>query len=370
MDYLTGDWHGMRQSIHDTGIDLFANYSNDLLGNPSGGKAQGFTNAGSLDAAFIFDFDKIAHIQGCRLHGSLCWRSGSSLSARSIGNAFYVQQLYGGETWKLVELYLQESLFNQKLNLKIGRLCAGNDFAASSLYLRYVMGAINSNPACLLYNAFFSTYPFATWGICVDGQVSCIQAKFGVYNNNPAIWKNRYHGMNLTFESQEGPFFISEGSYLYNRGSSPPGTYTVGGYYVNNLKFNNNYGFYCQFEQMIWQHSPARSSNGLSGWGTFLFAPSEKNLFPVFFAGGLVEQGIGARRPDDAVCFGVAYGFYSSKLADAPTQKNEVDIEVNYWLQATRYLALTSVLQYIIHPSGNAAIPNAWVLGLQVSLDL
>jgi len=378
-EFLTGEWSGARQQAHQAGIDFFAAYANDLMGNPIGGQSQGFTNAGSLDTVLTFDLDTIAKIPGCSLYNSICWRSGSNLSAKYIGNEFPVQQLYGGETYKLAELYLQESLFNRCLNLKLGRVCAGNDFIASPLYLRYVSGAINSNPISVFLNTFFSIYPFATWGAYFDFRIHPCLFKFGIYNCNQNIWKNKYHGFNFSFESPQGLMWISEWTYLHNQESNSRGllgNYTIGGYYISGNAVSN-YGYYLQFDQKIYR--------GLTSWGAFLFAPADRNEFPFFCAAGLIYQGMWASRPGDALCLGMTYGHYSDDMRKTEllakrnailgpfashTQSAEANIELNYWFQATSWLTLTPVAQYIINPKGFGTIQNALVVGIQVSIDL
>ena len=394
-EFLTGNWYGARQDAHEQGIDFFAAYANDLMGNPFGGQSQGFTNAGSLDTELTLDLERIAQITGCRLFNSVSWRSGSSLSSKYIANQFPVQQLYGGETYKLVELYLQETIFNRALNIKLGRLCAGNDFIASPLYLRYVSGAINANPISLLYNAFFSTYPFATWGAYLDFRIRPFLFKFGVYNSNEKIWNNKYHGVNFTFESRQGVMWISEWTYLFKQPSHRhplEGNYTVGGYYITGKteKFetgqsSNNYGYYALFDQMLYRNKKPKIDERLIYWGAFLFAPADRNPFPFFFASGLVYQGFFVSRPNDALCLGIAYGHYSadlhksgliarkkslSSIYSSEAQCTETDIELNYWLQATSWLTLTPVVQYIIKPSGLGSISNAFVAGIQIGIDL
>jgi len=388
MEYLTGAWNGARQKTTDAGIDFFATYANDLMGNPVGGRAQGFTNAGALDTALTLDLEKLANIKGCTLFNSLNWCSGSSLSAKRIDNQFPVQQLYQGETWKLAELYLQESLFNNRLNIKAGRLCAGMDFIASPIYLKYVTGAINANPFPMIINAFFSMYPFSTWGACMNARIDPLQIKAGVFNTNPDIWKNKYHGFNFTFKSQHGVMWISEATYHSNQNSNNglKGNYTIGGYYTtgkadtfSESHASGNHGYYVQFDQMLYRPN---ADQNLTSWGAVLFAPANRNPFPFFFAAGLVYQGTFSR-PADALCLGIAYGLYSDDMRKAERkgrkteniigereQSAETDIELNYWFQATQWLTLTPVVQYIINPKGYGTIQNALTAGIQIIIDL
>jgi porin len=381
--FLTGDWNDARQSAHDAGFDFFGSYATDLAANPVGGRSQGWTNPGSFDAVGLFDLEKIANIPGCSIYSSISWRNGSSLSSEYIDNEFSVQQLYGGQTFHLVELYLQESLFDQHLNIKLGRLCGGNDFLTSPIFTKYVTLAINANPVSIAYNAFFSLYPFATWGAYLDFQIRSLLFKFGVYNTNINIWKNKFHGANFTFESQQGVLLISEWAYQHGGGNDLKGNYRIGGYYITG-RSTDNYGIYFLFDQMFYEHVWG-TDRGIIGWGTFVYAPPDKNQFPYFFSFGLVDQGMFSSRPQDAICLGIAYGHYSSELNNpeiihlrrkrfssfrADSHGAETQIELNYWLQATPWFALTPVMQYVIHPKGLDSIPNALVVGLQVTIDL
>ncbi|MBF8263006.1 MAG: carbohydrate-selective porin, OprB family [Parachlamydiales bacterium] len=389
--FLTGNWNGARQRAHDAGIDFFGSYATDFAANPIGGQSQGWTCPGSFDAAVSFNLEKISRIGGCSLYNSISWRYGNSLSSEYIDNEFPVQQVYGGQTFHLAELYLQESLFDQSLTIKLGRLCGGNDFLASPIYLRYVTDAININPISIVYNAFFSTYPFATWGAYLDFQIGSYLFKFGAYNTNVSIWKNKFHGANFTFDSQQGLFLITEWAYLFKSLHGLKGHYKIGGYTItgqNDHRTNgsvpSNYGMYFLFDQMFYVHD-LRTDQGLTGWGAFLYAPADRNEFPFFFALGLVDEGLIQSRPHDALCLAVAYGHYSSQLnnsevlhlrqklfgpLDLRSKGAETQIELNYWLQATPWFALTPVVQYIINPKGYGTIKNAFVTGIQIELDL
>lgn len=381
-DYLTGDWNGVRQRAHIAGVDFFLKYGNDIAVNPSGGYSQGWAQASSFDGGIRIDGKKTANIPGLSLYTSFSWPSGTSLTNRYIHNQFSVQQLYGGETLRLAELYIQESLFNEKFHLKCGRLCAGNDFLISPLFLFYVTSAINGIPIAIEYNIFFSGYPYTSWGAYLDFQISSLLFKFGVYDNNVKTWLNKYHGINFTFQSRQGVTFITEWAYLLSR--TLPGNYKIGAYYVTEEHKHteigplpSNYGFYFLFDQMFkrWNKS-STITQGLTAWGTFLYAPSDRNSFPFFFSSGLIAQGPLDSRPDDALCFGISYGHYSSNIKHPMiipvnrSRRAETQLELNYNIQAANWLILTPVMQYVICPQGLSSIPNAYVLGIQIEIDI
>jgi hypothetical protein len=99
-DHLLGDWFGTRVWLEDHGITPVLTFVSDALGNPTGGMEQGFTAANNLDLEVNFDLKKLAGIKGGSFLISTSYRFGSSLSAEYIGNAFTVQQVFGGETFQ------------------------------------------------------------------------------------------------------------------------------------------------------------------------------------------------------------------------------------------------------------------------------
>lgn len=386
---LTGDWNGVRSCLKEKGVYIAISYVNDLLGNPLGGEKQGFANAGSLGVDLSLDFEKIACIRGLSLFSSFVYRSGNNLSSEYINNQFPVAQVFGGETYRLNELYVQEA-YENLFTLKAGRLCGGNNFLASPFYCKYVSNAFCGNPIGIFFNVPFSAYPNATWGVYLSFKphVSFL-VKNAIYNANRYISKNKYHGTNFTFHSTQGALLITELVYLFNQlGCGLPGNYKVGGYYTTgtSLKFTQekqkgNYGYYFLFDQMLYQKD---SDQGLTYFLALLFAPKNRNRFPFFLSSGFVYQGIGSRSLDSISC-GVAYGSYSSDLRrvqrmarstriNSPfgihPQKAETVLEVNYWFQVNKWFALTPDLQYIINPKGYGFIKNALVLGMQVSIEI
>ena len=133
--HLTGDWGGRRHELERAGVTLTATYTTDLLGNPIAGHQQGFRYTGDMGLDIRFDLEKLAGLKGLLLDVSGSWRSGEDLSAKDIGNTFTVSQIFGGETVRLYALALEwPSLLDNRLDLRVGRIGAGDDFLTSPLY--------------------------------------------------------------------------------------------------------------------------------------------------------------------------------------------------------------------------------------------
>ncbi len=389
---MTGDWNGAREAARDWGLDIAGSYSNDLLGNPVGGKHHGFANAGSFGLFLTFDLEKIMKATGTTFFASFIVRHGNNLSATKIGNQFEVAQLYGTETYVLNELYLKKTAYEGKISAKAGRLDPGNDFLASPLYAYYVNNAFFGNPVSIYFNTDFSTLPNATWGAYLQFRpIPSFNMQFACYNQNKNIFKNKYHGANFTFDSRLGVMWITEWAYLLNQGKEDtglPGNYRVGGYYVTG-RFDvfeggtqrGNFGYYFLIDQMVYRHKTQQ----LTPFGAFLFAPNNRNEFPFFFAAGLVYKGFIPSRKDDAIAIGAAYGRYSSDLRHLEQQAKrqgfmtphgnqpqtaETILELNYWIQATHWLTITPDVQYVIDPKGLGTIQDALVLGVEIEILL
>lgn len=385
--YMFGNWEGWRYKIANKGVNFISSYFTDMIGNPVGGAAQGFAYCGSLGLAMDVDFERAADIPGFEFFVSAVWRTGTNLSRTKIKNQFPVQQLFGSETVKLNELYLRESLFDGRWILKAGRLNAGNDFLQSNLYYQFVSNAFDGNPVAIFFNIpTFSAYPNATWGAYTSFiPYERVLAKAAIYNANSKISRNSYHGLNFTFESTNGAVLVSELSYLVNQEEDDEGmagTYKVGYVYLtgatqtfSNRTVDGDWSAYAQLEQVIYRPDGGETNRALSPFLALLFSPKEKNLFPFYTIAGLVYQGPFANRPDDSFNLGVAYGKYSTDLANAeaqsgkPKQNYEAVVELNYWFQVNQWCVFTPDFQFIIHPRG-LEIPNAFCIGAQIGFIL
>src|SRR5262245_11085012 len=100
-EHLLGDWYGTRTWLEERGVTPTLTFVTDSLGNPSGGKEQGFTTANNVGLDLNFDLEKLCGLQGGSFLLSMSYRFGGSLSANYIHNVFTVQQVFGGETFNL-----------------------------------------------------------------------------------------------------------------------------------------------------------------------------------------------------------------------------------------------------------------------------
>jgi porin len=384
-DTVTGDWGGLRTRAEAAGLTVEGNYQTDLLANPIGGEQQGFAYDGLMEISLDFDLEKLAGLEGTSFFIAGYWASGDDLSDTKIGNLIDVSQVFDGRTVRLGQAYLEQKLFGDALDVAIGRLTTGDDFATSDLYDSYVSSGVNGSPFAIPENLpSFTTDSVAQWGVrAVLQPAEQIHLAAGVYNADPGVAKDGKHGVDFVLNLQDGVLAIAEAGYQWNQAEGDtglPGNATIGGYYDSSdfdsfdesgKQRDGNYGFYLLLDQMVYREggpdSDKGSDQGLTPWAAFTFTPLERvNTIPFSASGGLVYQGLISGRDDDLTALAVYYGKFSDKLQD---QNAETVVEANHRFQLTPWLYVTPDFQYVIRPNGQSEIDDAAVFGGEIDID-
>jgi len=407
-DALTGDWWGTRNWMDkDTGIEFSGTYTTDLAGNPVGGMEQGFTYTDNIAFGAKLDLEKLVGWNGATFTIAATDRNGTSLSQNYIGNQFTVQQIFGGQTIILTGLHLTQRLLDDKMEIKVGRFSAGDDFASSPLYWLYMNNGIDGNPQALPVNASFSAYPWASWAARVRFEPSPDwNAMFGLYQVSNKTFNRYLHGVNLSFEPTDGVMFLGQVGWTPEFFRRPvkrvetereeneelseaeenmhglPGHYWFGAYYStweyaqfgSTQSAANAYGFYWHADQKFYEEAPG-SDQGLTLWTAFVLSPQENIAkIPFQWNCGVAYQGVVPQRDEDIAMFGLAYGSFSDDYGNAGNAYNgdpvsyEMALEWGYRIQFNRFLYAQPNIQYIVQPGGTGSIPDAFVLGMQIGV--
>jgi porin len=407
-DALTGDWWGTRNWMDkDTGIEFSGTYTTDLAGNPVGGMEQGFTYTDNIAFGAKLDLEKLVGWHGATFTIAATDRNGTSLSQNYIGNQFTVQQIFGGQTIILTGLHLTQRLLDDKMEIKVGRFSAGDDFASSPLYWLYMNNGIDGNPQALPVNASFSAYPWASWAARVRFEPSPDwNAMFGLYQVSSKTFNRYLHGVNFSFEPTDGVMFLGQVGWTPEFFRRPvkrvetereeneelseaeenmhglPGHYWFGAYYStweyaqfgSTQSAANAYGFYWHADQKVYEEAPG-SDQGLTLWTAFVLSPQENIAkIPFQWNCGVAYQGMLPQRNEDIAMFGLAYGSFSDDYGNAGNAYNgepvsyEMALEWGYRIQFNRFLYAQPNIQYIVQPGGTGSIPDAFVLGLQIGV--
>jgi porin len=398
-EHLLGDWFGLRSKAEDVGISPSVTFVTDIAGNVTGGKSQGVTHADNLGLNVLFDLDKLAGLEGGSFLASVSQRSGSSLSSEHVGNVFTIQQVYGGQTFHLIDLAYQQRLLEDRVEFRLGRIATGDDFLVSPYNWLFMQNGFDGNPVGIFFNSpGMTAYPNATWGALLKVRpTERTYVMGGVYNGDPTIREIEHNGADM---SMNGPLFAI-GEAGYQRNGLPGdtgllGDYRIGGWY-DNAHFTDfetlgygtppatkrgNWGLYTLVDQLLISFGDRSKNSGLGICGSFLVSPDESvSQMPYFFTAGVVARGFLPSRPTDMAGVGVVYGHFSSDLQDAqerqqlldPTvgvQDHETVLEWTYRL----YFCKSAVFfqpdfQYIFRPGGTGKIDDAFVIGCQIGIN-
>jgi porin len=405
-DHLFGDWCGYRTQLESGGVTPSLSFVSDMLGNPVGGLRQGFTEADNLGFSAVFDLEKLYCIDGGTFLVSMSQRSGESLSANYIGNTFTTQQVFGGPTFKVVDLAYKQKLLDDDVEFQIGRIAAGDDFLVSPYNYVFVQNGFCGNPVGIFINSpGMSGYPNATWGSLLKVRpTERTYVMGGVYNGDPTIRDLDNHGLDM---SLSGPaFVIAEAAYQTNQLKGErglPGNYKIGSWWDGNdfpeletqalatanpgltvPTHDGNYGFYGLFDQVLVKFSDPGEEivRGLGVVGSVVVAPDQSiSKMPYFFTAGVAARGLDRCRPRDVAAFGVVFGEFSSDLRRGERQAQQIDPTIGVqdhetaleWTYIFRFMNgayfIQPDMQYIIRPSGTGEIPNALVVGTQVGVN-
>ena len=390
-EHLFGEWLGLRRQLEEFGIRPRLMFITDFAGNPSGGLAHGATAPSSVELSLFSDLDRILGLKGGSIFASFVERWGGKLSSKYIDNVFSTQQIFGFQTFRVLDVSYQQRLFEDSVELRLGRFAAFDDFMVSAYSCGFMSNAFCGNPFGILLDAPGMSAYYGTWAAL--GKVKPTQRSYimtGFYNGDTTIRANKYHGVNL---SLNGPaFVISEVGYQINGlpgDSELLGNYKLGGWYDDNLLTDfesggskrGSWGLYGLFDQVLVPFGSAGSNRGVGAFGSVTVAPNSRiQQLPLFLTAGISARGLFDARPRDGAGLAVASGYFSEELQRAQQnaefpgppegQDNETIIELTYRFDFREgAFFIQPDLQYIIQPGGTSHLGNALVLGAQFGIN-
>lgn len=414
LQYASGNWFGPRDFLHEHGLDFSTVYTGLFIGNPVGGKSQGFAYADNISLSLLIETEKLFGWKGGHFVMSAMQQDGGGQenfsNGNRIGNQFTVNGIVGGETMKWVNLYWNQDIWGDRVNWIFGRCCAMDEFDVSPLLWNYV-GSLQAAPT----NMKTTWSPNASWGSRLKLKLTHdTDLRYGVYQATI----NSLNGLNWNFYPNDGvsmfaqyswnPEFCRPGSTTIFDGlkkedpkadsktddksfKNPvdisqlkklPGHYFVGGYYTtagtsqftSTSNLDNAYAFYCHADQMVYRPNPLTEA-GLILWTELAYSPEASISILTYQAkGGCIYQGLIPGRVNDSTIFGLGFGGFSPSYQSSQESQNlgdpiyEMVSEFGYRVNFTRFFYIQPDLQYIVNPGGTGHIPNALVLGAQVGV--
>ena len=423
-DTLTGDWGGVGKSLEDKGLTFSVNEVSEVWANLTGGLRTGATYDGLTTAALKLDLAKLANWPGATFYVNAYQIHGFGPSNNFVGNQQFVTNIEATPSTKLYDLWLEQSLYNDRVSIRIGQQGMNDEFMtskASEIFLNGSFGYPDVNERDLPSSG--PNYPLATpmarAKVKISDQFTYIGA---IFNGDPA-GPGRGTGpeeedpqirdfSGTAFRLQDPPLIVNE--LWYDVGgdkpsASLPGIYKIGawvhtgtfGLSKNNYTgtplpftvpaplYRGNFAIYALADQMVWR-KPGAKDEGITLFGLVLGAPDDRNAEDLYAEGGFSWKGVIESRPEDS--FGVAFAFAHTSNAFRSLGEesvaltgngklyatNETIIEATYLYKAAPWWTLQPDIQYVVNPSaslppdspGVTTIPkNALVIGLRTKID-
>jgi porin len=393
--YLTGDWGGTRTRLVNDGIDPYLIYTSIVAANVSGGVRQGGPEyAQDVNPGVTFDLQKLMNWDGATINLNGVDRIGHTIKP-DVGSVYDPVQIYGGQTYTLYNVTLEQRFLDDVGAFKIGRLSPGDDFAESPLYNYYVNNGIDGQIRAVIDDTRFKTYPFPVWGARLRFDPSPqFNIQTGIFEASDHLTDRALHGVDFGLEARDGvmlvqqfgwtPTFAQEASATGKplSQSGLPGHYFLGGYWSNsnypqfgtNVLTRISYGFYAHGDQMVYRPEPG-SDVGLTVFGTAACDPQPNTaIIPFQLSGGALYQGLVPDRSNDMTILGAIYGNFSDDYGATiepvfgTRPGSEIDLELGYRVQFNAFAYAQPDLQYVVEPGGTGKIPNAFILAAQFGL--
>ena len=396
---LFGAIGGIRPLFDRVGVSFGFSETTEVLGNPTGGVKRGAIVEGLTQMSIGVDLAKALGLPGGLFNVSALQIHGRGLS-ENVGALDVISSIEADPATRLNELWFQQSVFDDRLDIKIGQQSADLEFITSEYEDLFINSGFGwpTLPAADLPSGG-PAYPLPTPGIRLRAKPNeSIIALLGLFNGSPAGLRPGDPQVNdpsgIDFDVSSGYFLIGEAQYLVNRGKDSkglPATYKIGAWYnSNSVKdpfFTNgatvpaegpfavtggsrhgDWSAYGTFDQLVVRPSGGEDG-GLGITARAMGAPGDRNLVDVFAQGGVTYKGA-FDRPGDTMGIGVERARISSRaragdVATAevlgtfyPLRSKETVIEATYQAQIAPWWQVQPDVQYVLSPGGGLPDPN------------
>lgn len=398
---LLGDLGGLRPALAAHGMDLGLTYIGETFGSLTGGVKRGVVYDGQFAASLDADLDKLAGWSGAKAHVDMLEIHGRGPSAGLLGgNLLTVSNIEARPALRLYTLWLEQSLLDDKVSLRLGQIRSDEEFIVSKTASTLINSTFGS-PAIAAddMTAGGPVYPLAQPGVRLQAKPAAdLTLRSAVFGGNPGGRgclgdPQICNPSGTTFSLSGGTLWINEVEYDANAGKDAkglPGTYKLGAWretgtftdqFTGLRSRSGDWAVYGIADQTVWQSEGGEQS--LSVFLRMAGAPAERNLISWYADGGFGVKAPLPKRPDDVLTLGVAYAKISDDAAAAdrlagpptPVRDHEAVIELTYSAAVKPGWTVQPDLQYVIHPGGHVLSPgsahpigDALLLGVRTTL--
>lgn len=405
----------IRSSLADRGITFGLNYIGEVLSNRKGGLERGTVYDGRLELYVDADLQKLFGWRGVSFHAHGYDIHGEGITATKVGNLNALSGIEATATTRLLELWLEQKLFDDKLSVRVGQMAVDTEFILADSAAQFISASFGwpTITASNLPNGG-SAYPLSAPGVRVEWKPTDQFAwRVGVFNDDPVgpcdIDPQVCNPHGLEFRIKDEPYVVGEVEYRYNQnGAGLPGMVKLGGwadfgnfddqrfdadgFSLADLpnssgvakRYDSDYGFYFIVDQRLF--ASRDGSETVTGFARVMGAPSDRNLVDFYMDGGLVFAGFVPGRPKDTFGVAAAIAGISDRASDLdrdaiafganiPIRNDEILLEVNYIAEIVPGWTFQPDFQYVWRPGGNVSdggpepLGDATIIGARTTIN-
>jgi porin len=131
-DPLIDTLGSVRSTLDKHGVSLGLQSTDEVFGNPNGGRAQGATFDGQTALGLGIDLEKAIDLKGGIFNVGAFQNYGHGISASNIDNLSLVSNIEALSSARLYELWYQQSFFGGAVDVRLGQLGADEEFMITS----------------------------------------------------------------------------------------------------------------------------------------------------------------------------------------------------------------------------------------------
>lgn len=372
---LTGDWGGQRESLKERGLEPYLELAPQFLANADGGMDTGSAWEALVDLGLEADMEKLVGWTGGSFFVNAFYFHGNDLSADYVGDFNGVSNIYTDTDFNLFNLYVGQSLLDDKLFIKLGQIAADDDFMVADTSLLFVNSAFG--PLSLESgNIAAPIYPLAAPGAFVSVEATeNIRFQTAIYAGDAGPNQANNHGFKWRTGGSAGWAWFAETAVDYELLGS--GVFKLGGYYATSEFTNFNTGVTERGLGAIYgviDHQILKSHGGHPGLSVFLRGGASPDgdvaTVTAYVDGGFALQSICFE--DDALGIACSQTWFGDDYLNATrtggtaVTSSETIIEATYSVALAQWCSLQPDLQYIINP--HYSRDNALVLGARCAI--
>lgn len=371
ISWLLLDWAGARTSLSDAGLEIALISTTDGSVALEGGADPGEGLARTLvDLDVAYNTEPQLGLPGGLLSAGFQWITGVDASTR-YGLIQPFSNIDSERRLQVSRLWYEQFISNSGTRIRLGKIDGNSLFAYPEAGATFLHSSMGFSPTIFLMPTYPDTAFGGTWSQEILDDVS---VRAGVFDGSFASGvRTGQHGPSTLFDSKDELFYIGEAEF--NWAPETLGRFVFGGWQhtatlerFDGGSEDGTSGTYAILEQRLW-NQPSFGGATLDGFLQLGWADPEVSPFETHIGFGVVANNWVSGRPDH-FGFGVSHVELSSDPGAGFSEPDETAFELFYGFEPLPWLRVKPDLQYVRNPGGDAALKDAWIATLRVTLSL